>query len=32
MTVEKYINELLYRYDCVIVPNFGGFITNKIGA
>ncbi|MDA9245608.1 SPOR domain-containing protein [Polaribacter sp.] len=31
MTVEKYINELLYRYDCVIVPNFGGFITNKIG-
>ena len=21
-----------YRYDCVIVPNFGGFITNKIGA
>ncbi|MDA9339464.1 SPOR domain-containing protein [Polaribacter sp.] len=32
MTVEKYINDLLYRYDCVIVPNFGGFITNKIGA
>ena len=32
MTVEKYINELLYRYNCVIVPNFGGFITNKIGA
>ena len=32
MSVEKYINELLYRYDCVIVPNFGGFITNKIGA
>jgi hypothetical protein len=32
MTVAKYINDLLYRYDCVIVPNFGGFITNKIGA
>ncbi len=32
MAVEKYINDLLYRYDCVIVPNFGGFITNKIGA
>jgi hypothetical protein len=32
MTVEKYINDLLYRYDCVVVPNFGGFITNKIGA
>jgi len=32
MAIEKYINDLLYRYDCVIVPNFGGFITNKIGA
>jgi hypothetical protein len=32
MTIAKYINDLLYRYDCVIVPNFGGFITNKIGA
>lgn len=32
MTLANYINELLYRYDCVIVPNFGGFVTNKIGA
>lgn len=32
MTLEAYIKELLYRYDCVIVPNFGGFITNRIGA
>lgn len=32
MGIDKYINDLLYRYDCVIVPNFGGFITNKIGA
>ncbi|HHB51547.1 MAG TPA: hypothetical protein ENK75_00660, partial [Saprospiraceae bacterium] len=32
MTVENYISDLLYRYDCVIVPNFGGFITNPIGA
>ena len=32
MTIAKYINDLLYRYDCVIVPNFGGFITNRIGA
>lgn len=32
MTVAKYIHDLLYRYDCVIVPTFGGFITNKIGA
>lgn len=32
MQLANYINDLLYRYDCVIVPNFGGFITNKIGA
>ena len=31
MDLAKHINDLLYRYDCVIVPNFGGFITNKIG-
>ncbi|WP_275315121.1 SPOR domain-containing protein [Tenacibaculum bernardetii] len=32
MTLANYINDLLYRYDCVIVPEFGGFVTNKIGA
>lgn len=32
MTLTNYIQDLLYRYDCVIVPNFGGFVTNKIGA
>lgn len=32
MTLAPYIHELLHRYDCVIVPGFGGFITNKIGA
>jgi hypothetical protein len=32
MTLEKYISDLLYRYDCVIVPNFGGFVANKISA
>jgi cell division septation protein DedD len=26
--VDKHISELLYDYDCVIVPNFGGFVTN----
>jgi hypothetical protein len=26
--VEKYIRELLYQYDCVIIPGFGGFIGN----
>ena len=32
MTLANYINDLLYRYECVIVPGFGGFITNKISA
>lgn len=28
MNIEKHISELLYNYDCVIVPGFGGFIGN----
>ena len=32
MTLTNYINDLLYRYDCVIVPDFGGFVTNAISA
>ena len=32
MAIAHYIKELLYRYDCVIVPNFGGFVTNRISA
>jgi hypothetical protein len=32
MILANYINDLLYRHDCVIVPDFGGFVTNKIGA
>ena len=32
MTLSSYINDLLYRYDCVIVPNFGGFVSNAISA
>lgn len=28
MMLEKYIKDLLYRYDCVIVPEFGAFISN----
>ena len=32
MTLTSYINDLLYRYDCVIVPDFGGFVTNAISA
>jgi hypothetical protein len=32
MTLATYITDLLYRYECVIVPDFGGFITNKVSA
>ncbi|MEH6679630.1 MAG: SPOR domain-containing protein [Sediminicola sp.] len=27
MGTEHYIAELLYRYNCVIIPGFGGFLT-----
>ena len=26
--INKHISELLYSYDCVILPDFGGFISN----
>ncbi len=32
MQLQNYIQALLYRYDCVIIPNFGGLITNTINA
>ena len=32
MTIATYISDLLYRYECVIVPNFGGFVSNEISA
>ena len=32
MQITKYIGELLYRYECVIVPNFGGFVSNVVSA
>ncbi len=28
MKLDFYISQLLFRYDCVIVPNLGGFVTN----
>ena len=28
MNIDKYISELLYEHDCVIIPGFGGFIGN----
>ncbi len=30
--LASYISDLLYRYECVIIPNFGGFVTNTKSA
>jgi len=32
MAIENYIHDLLYRYDCVILPGFGAFITRHQSA
>jgi hypothetical protein len=32
MQISKYISDLLYRYECVIVPGFGGFVSNTISS
>ncbi len=32
LTLANYISDLLYRYECVIVPSFGGFVTNNKSA
>ena len=32
MVVEHYISELLYRYNCVVVPEFGAFLTQRKSA
>ncbi len=32
MVLEHYISELLYRYNCVTVPNFGAFLTQTKSA
>ncbi|MDH3796619.1 MAG: hypothetical protein OER83_07085, partial [Flavobacteriaceae bacterium] len=29
MQIEGYIDELLYRYNCVVVPDFGAFLTQR---
>ena len=31
-SVAHYISELLFLHDCVIVPEFGGFVGNKKSA
>lgn len=32
MQLPTYISDLLYRYDCVIVPEFGAFVTQRVSA
>lgn len=32
MVLEHYISELLYRYNCVTVPTFGAFLTQRKSA
>ena len=32
MNMEQYISQLLYRYPCVTVPNFGAFLSETISA
>ena len=32
MQLETYISDLLYRYDCVTVPEFGAFLTQRTSA
>lgn len=32
MVVEHFISELLYRYNCVVVPNFGAFLAQRTAA
>ena len=32
MQLENYISDLLYRYECVTVPEFGAFLTQKTSA
>ncbi|WP_405384925.1 SPOR domain-containing protein [Maribacter sp. LLG6340-A2] len=32
MALEHYISDLLYRYNCVVVPGFGAFLTQKTSA
>ncbi len=32
MQLSNFISDLLYRYECVVVPGFGGFISNTISS
>ena len=32
MQLETYISDLLYRYECVTIPEFGAFLTRRVSA
>lgn len=32
MRIAKYISDLLFEYECVVIPGFGGFICNEVPA
>jgi hypothetical protein len=32
MVLEHYISELLYRYNCVVIPQFGAFLAHEVSA
>lgn len=32
MQLEAYISDLLYRYECVTLPEFGSFLTQRVSA
>ena len=32
MQLQTYISDLLYRYDCVTLPDFGSFVTRQVSA
>lgn len=32
MRLDNYISDLLYRYDCVTIPDLGAFVTNSVSA
>lgn len=32
MKISKYIGDLLFEYECIVIPGLGGFITNDIPA
>ena len=31
-SIEEHIKELLFKHDCVIIPNFGGLVSNPVSS